>query len=238
MFWTTGAGFDVDISEFIKSEKKEMIEHGWTSHVWTATVTFKDYSYEIKTSHFNINILANEIKKHLMDINHPEFAYKIDHHNPLTQKYFEELSPKFGYDVKREETVFNPVKNHYTTRFQIVTKEVNYKYRDVYYTHKGNIEDYIPGTILEFIKANCDKDLYRASYKHEQFASKILNICNKSLSSNKIEVDDTFYSVNNDYFVQPIKIGTKTINYISETKTIDITKIKDFLRNEVIEYII
>lgn len=239
MFWTTDSGFDVDISPFIKSEKQEMTENGWKSYVWTATVTFKDYSYQLKTSHFNMNILADDIKQHLMDIKHPDFAYKIDYHNPLTQKYFEELSDKFGYDVKREETLYNPVKNHYTTRYQIVTKDVQWKYRDVFYTHQGNMEDYVPGSILEFIKSQCDKDLYRAGYKHDSFAKTILTICQKGLSSNKIEVDDTFYSVSGDHYVQPIIIGSKTIKYISPSKTkVDRKEVKEFLKREVIEYTI
>ena len=33
MYWTTDLGFDVDISEFVKSETEERNEHGWMCHV-------------------------------------------------------------------------------------------------------------------------------------------------------------------------------------------------------------
>jgi hypothetical protein len=237
MYWTTDSGFDVDISEFVKHNREKPDKHG-CKYIWKATVTFKDYSFELETSHFNINMFEDQIKEHLIEINHPEFAYKIDHHNPLTQKYFEELSYKFGYDVKREETLYNPVKNHYTTRYQIVTKDSQWKYRDVFYTHKGNIEDYIPGSIFKFIVSKCDKDLYRASYKHDSLAKKVESICKKGLSTARIEVDDTYYSVSGDYFVQPFTVGTKKVKLITPTKEPSREEIKKFLKTELVEYVI
>jgi hypothetical protein len=239
MYWTTSSGFDVDITEFVKSEEKKRIKPtNYLGYYWTATVTFKDYSYEIETTHFNINILAESIKEHLIEIKHPDFSYKIDHHNPLTQKYFEELHYKFGYDVKREETVYNPVRNHYTTRYQIVTKDTQWKYRDVFYTHQGDMEDYVEGSIFKFIVSQCDKDLYKADYKHTGLAKRVESVCKKGLSTKRIEVDDTFYSISGDHFIQPFIIGSKKFEFITPTKEPHRNEIKDFLKKEAIEYII
>lgn len=239
MYWTTDAGFDVDISEFVRSENEEKTKNGWKSYFHTATVTFKDYSWELKTSHFNLNLLADEIKQHLIDIKHPEFAYRIDHHNPLTQKYFEELSPRFGYDVKREETVYNPVKNEYTTRYQMVEKDNQWRYYDVFYTHKGDIEDYKEGSIFEFIKSKCVKDLYRADYKHQGLGKRFERAVKKYLATNRIEIKDTLYYVSNNHFIQSIKVGTVERKfYCEDNKKVEFSEIKKFFIEEAPEYVI
>jgi hypothetical protein len=113
MFWTTDLGFDVDISEFVRSEEQKICFGKTKCYYHSATVTFKDYSYVLETSHFNMNILAEDIKKHLTSINHPEFSYLIKDYNIMSESFFNETFQKFGSTLSREKTLYNPSKNEY-----------------------------------------------------------------------------------------------------------------------------
>ena len=68
MFFTTkDGGFDVDLTPFVKDtiETYDPDLNRTVLH-WTSNVTFKEYCFQLKTTHFNINVLAEKIKNHLI----------------------------------------------------------------------------------------------------------------------------------------------------------------------------
>jgi len=240
MYWTTDHGFDVDISPFIKSENKERTEHGWMCHVWRATVTFGDYSYELATSHFNMNILADDIKAHLLSKNFPNFSYKIDGHNDITKQYYEEVRGKFGSSLERKDTRYNPVRNIYTTEYEL--RDDNWQVESKFsYIHRGNPDTHIKGDFFKEILKHCKKDRYPVN------ETQIPRHCKRELKDlfslrwQKVEMKKTWYVISTDSYIQQMEFHDKFFEfpfigdaYNKEMKT-DVVK---FISNKFPEYVL
>lgn len=238
MFFTTkDGGFDVDLTPFVKEDEPTYDKNSKRkANHWVSTVTFKDYSFQIRTTHFNINILAEYIQDHMIAQKHPEFAYKIENpYNALTKHYFDESFMKFSYNLDRKETLYNPVKDEYTTRYIFVGDEI-------FFTHKGNPENYKSGSFIDFVKSQATEKLYKFnsadSNKVEKEFKRILN----KLSTKALQLGNTYYNVVDDNYLVEIKTPTTMKYYITNSLEEPSRKgknpIKEYIKEEFPEYIL
>jgi len=240
MYWTTDHGFDVDISEFIKSEKEEKTEYGWMCHVWRATVTWGSYSYELATSHFNMNILADDIKNHLIAQNFPDFSYKVDGYNNMTEQYYEETRGTFSSVLDRKITRYNPVQNEYTTTY--VLRDDHYQEEAVFdYVHKGEPEDYIKGDFTKTVIKHCKKDLYvvNDTKLEKHYRNSLKGIFSSPYE--KVEMLRTYYSISKNSYIQKLKFHNNMfeVEYIGDPfSDIIETNIKKIVTSKFPEYIL
>ncbi len=241
MFWTTDLGFDVDISEFIKSEEQRVIYGTTKCHYWYATVTFKDYSYVLETSHFNMNILADDIKNHLIDIKHPEFSYLVKDYNYLSSKCFEETFYKLGSTINRVKTLFNPTKNEYYLYYNL---NKNYKcIGEFIYTHKGAPENYVPGDIFNYIQNLVKDKKILPSYEVNFGTSQESPIKNceriiKKINNNSLSIGKVFFNILNETYSVQFKSTTRSKRFKTKDFKPDSNDIKSFLHINFPEYLI
>lgn len=239
MYWTTDAGFDVDISPFIKSEKKEKTEHGWYSYVWRATVTFGNYSYELATSSFNMNILADDIKKHLLEQNLPDFTYKLESFI-LTRQYYEETRGKFSTMLDRKETLYNPVKDTYYTKY-LLRNEKYQTEAEFTYIHKGSPDYYVRGDFTKEVLKHCKSDMYVVSETVLEKISK--RVLKKVFPNPKVRkrTTKTYYKVSENILVQKIEVNGKLCQFVHDGNPNDDrleTNLEKYLHYKFPEYIL
>lgn len=94
-FLTNDYNVDCELTNFkvVEKTKKESRKAGQIS---VTRVKWKDYSFELRTSHFNIDILAEDIIKHLSKANLPDFCYKPKRDTPMRMDGWNVLGEKFG----------------------------------------------------------------------------------------------------------------------------------------------
>lgn len=233
MFFTTkDGGFDVDLTPFVKDtiETYDPDLNRTVLH-WTSNVTFKEYSFQLKTTHFNINVLAEKIKNHLIDIKHPEFSYKIDKaFDVITNHYYDESFIKFAYNLVIIDTLYNPVTDEYKTYY-------NFDGRDIEYVHKGDPSKYKCGDFLKFVKNNALKKLYKFQSTNLNKTEEEFNSLFNQLRINVLCVGNTYYNVEDDNYLVEIKNSLNSYIYVTKDITC-IHDIKDYLKKEFPEYIL
>lgn len=241
MYWTTDLGFDVDISEFVQSEEKRVVYGKTKCYYWYATVTFKDYSYVLETSHFNLNILAEDIKKHLISINHPEFEYLIKDYNSMAESMFKETFQKFGSTLNREKTSYNPSKNEYKCYYSLLKYKPLRK--DIVYTHTGKINEYISGSFFEHIKYLAKNNQIDNIYPVEisGVANKLKILATKILEKNgnkSLKLGKLSFNINEDKYYLEFVTSINKKQYITHNFDPDPESIKTFLHENFPEYLI
>lgn len=240
MYWTTDHGFDVDISPFIKSEKEEKTPHGWMCHVWRATVTFGTYSYELSTSHFNMNILADDIKQHLIEQHIPDFSYCIDGYNELTEQYYTETKNTLNSALDRKQTRYNPVKDEYVTTY-VLRDEHFVEEATIQYTHIGDPSDYIQGDFTKEVLKYCKHDRYpiQGTKIRNHYQSELKDIFSSPWA--KVKILKTYYSISTNSYFQKFQFHEDSfeVEYCGDPSKKEIrTNIKAHVSDKYPEYIL
>ena len=234
MFFTTkDGGFDVDLTPFVKDtiETYDPDLNRTVLH-WTSNVTFKEYSFQLKTTHFNINVLAEKIKNHLIDIKHPEFSYKIpDSYHKLGKRFFDETHFRFGYALNNKLTTYNPVKDEYQYYYNLDGETIVYSFIGDSY--------YIPDSFLNFVLSHAKKNEYEVTFGYNRIAPAINRLV-ENLSTNKIKAGRGYYKIDTDNFYQVVIVSdTKIEKYITNSLMyLDKEDLKDFLKDRLPEYMI
>lgn len=241
MFWTTDLGFDVDISEFVRSEEQKICFGKTKCYYHSATVTFKDYSYVLETSHYNMNILAEDIKKHLISINHPEFEYLIKDYNIMSESFFNETFQKFGSTLSREKTLYNPSKNEYKFHYSLLKFKSNQR-KDIVYTHVGEFSEYIPGSFYTHIRNLAKNNQIDNIYPVEisGVANKLKIVAKKILEKNgntslKLQL---FFNITEEKYYLEFVTNTDKKEFVTSDFDPDPESIKLFLHENFPEYLI
>lgn len=120
MFWLTTDYFvDCDIDEFVQYRVND---EDW----WKTTVHYKDYSYELKTRHFNLNVHAKKIVEYLIEQRIEGFKYKVT--NNELWKAVSKLNEHV--DMLDKMTYYIPEKDLYELNVTVLDQTTTYLYKE------------------------------------------------------------------------------------------------------------
>jgi len=114
-------------------------------------VNFKNIlNFELRTRHFNIDILADKIHETILSYDLEEYEYCIERYNDLTKQIFKEFRETITFHIDLKECFFNPVKKQYKILLETADYTVGIKKFEFIYI--GEPSFYKFGTLLEEIK--------------------------------------------------------------------------------------
>jgi len=102
---------DCDVSSFVKQ-----------GNIFVSNIKYQNYNFVLKTKHFNINVLAEDIIKKLSELNIKDFQYKIIHDNALRRDAISVIYEKFNhrmFDIDIGFVYFNPHLSEYNILISI-----------------------------------------------------------------------------------------------------------------------
>ena len=209
-------GNDLKMTPFIKTRSWDS-RFKCMSNLFTSTVTYGSFSFDLETRHFNIDILAEDIHNRLLEEKLPYYEHRISAYNELTEQYWKEHFYILGYALDRGDTFHNPIKNTYTTYYTLRNEGYSTKNPiQVHYTHIGNMDNYISGDFIKSIIVHCTSELYELSHDNDisqKIKRQLIKIFGDNFDkySNK---NKTFYSLKNkSYIHQFVLNNTRTYNY-------------------------
>lgn len=139
-FLTKDYEVDIDIEDPIKMEKYTLIKY-----------RFINNTFELKTKHHNINILAKQIIDTVSNANLEDFTYKIDSMNPLRSDTISVLFEKFHGKVSVGDTYYNPSKNRFIQKVTIYNKKDEYIHcGELNQAHTRNVGTYFMEKYLHY----------------------------------------------------------------------------------------
>lgn len=193
MYWLQADwGLDCYLTDFVKFEKNG-------SYYWVSTVTWNDYSFEFTTTHFNLNIIAENICNHLKSQNFENFFYKVDLYNPKRVNLRKEYEHYYGYIDFQV-----CLKNDYTNEHKFIFKLDNKIYEFIYN------DNYEYGDFLKFLDSIRGNEEYSLSsdlkiYKIADF------FVEKHFDRSKIQSFKILCNVNMKKYFVAFKLNNKVL---------------------------
>lgn len=139
-FLTKDYEVDIDIENPINMGNYSLIKY-----------TFNNNNFELKTKHFNINMLAKQIIDTVSNADLEDFTYKINSMNPLRSDTISVLFEKFHGKVSVGNTYYNPSKHRFIQKVTIYNKKDEYiHYGELNQAHTMNVGTYFIEKYLHY----------------------------------------------------------------------------------------